>query len=365
MISKPALTEVQAIEQLRSFFREKPLVVFGSGMSCALDTQFGMAALRDVLVTGMPTRLLGAEEERQWSLVHEALEDGDDLESALDAVTNYQLLKKITSATGSFISSVDRQYACRISTGDCKWPALELFQKLVDSLPSGDRALHVLTPNYDLLLEHSCDFAGIPYINGFTGGITRQLDWRAATYSLLTPARTALGRRLKITYKPRRHIRLYKVHGSLNYFFHRDAVIENNSWMWDPPEYAQRVLITPGLSKFQELQRYRQELLQSADDAIAKSSHFLFLGYGFNDQHLEEYITRKLVGQSCHGLIITQSPNSRMEELIAKAANLWLVCRAQEDGITRVSNGQYENYLDIPDCHLWDIEEFTLQILGG
>ena len=225
MTPKPELTEGQTIEQLRNFFREKPLVVFGSGMSCALDVRFGMAALRDSLVTGMPTHLVDHEEERQWDLVHAALQDGEDLESAMDAVTDYRLLEKITSVTGSFISSVDRHYAHRISTEACTWPALALFQRLVDSLPSGDRSLHVLTPNYDLLLEHSCDFAEIPYVNGFAGGITRHLDWRASTYSLLIPARTALGRRLRITYKHRRHIRLYKVHGSLNYFFHRNAVI--------------------------------------------------------------------------------------------------------------------------------------------
>jgi len=365
MTPLPELTHEIAIDQLRDFFREKPLVVFGSGMSCAVDTQFGMTALRDALLTDMQTSSLATEEGRQWNVVQKALEDGKDLESALDAVTERRLLEKITSATGSFISSVDREHACRISTGDCKWPALELFQKLVDGLPEGDRALHVLTPNYDLLLEHACDFAGLPHINGFAGGITRQLDWRAARYSLLVPTRTVLRGRLKVTYKSRKHIRLYKVHGSLNYFFHRDAVIENNSWMWDPPEYAQRVLITPGLSKYQELQRYRQELLRSADDAIAKSSYFLFLGYGFSDQHLEEYIGRKLITQSCHGLIITLSSNPRIEELISKAANLWLVCRAQEDGTTRVTNRQYNNCLDIPDRRLWDITEFTKEILGG
>lgn len=365
MDPKPALSEAHAIEKLRAFFRDKPLVVFGSGMSCALDTRFGMAALRDALLAEMPPCITDAEETREWELVQQALQNGEDLETAMDAVTHEQLLEKITEATGRFVGSVDRHYAHLVANGDCTWPALPLFQKLVDSLPSADRALHVLTPNYDLLLEHSCAFSGIPHINGFTGGIIQRLDWRSAAYSLLIPDKTAVGRKFKITYKYRRHIRLYKVHGSLNFFFHRDEVIENNSWMWDAPGYAQRVLITPGLSKYQALQRFRQELLRAADDAIEKSSHFLFLGYGFNDKHLEEYIGRKLTAQSCHGLIITRSSNPRIEALVERSANLWLVCKADDDSDSRVANSQYANDVEIVGKSLWNVAEFTKELLGG
>lgn len=363
MAPRPVLDEREATEQLRSFFREKPLVVFGSGMSCALDERYGMAALREALCANVPARAMPDPQRAQWESVHEALEHGKDLESALDAVADQELLEAITVVTGGFIASLDREHARRIANGDCEWPPTKLFRMLVESLPEGDRRLHVLTPNYDLLLEHACDHAGIPYTNGFTGGIARQLDWRAARYGLLTPERTAVRGKLRVIHKSRKHIRLYKVHGSLNYFFHRDSVVENNSWIWDPPEYSQRVLITPGLSKYQTLQRYRQELLQTADRAISGSSHFLFLGYGFNDQHLEEYIARKLVRQGCHALIVTRTPNTRVEELLERAANLWLVCR-DEDG-TRIANRQYETDLRIPGCSLWDVGEFTSRILGG
>ena len=73
MTPLPELTHEIAIDQLRNFFRGKPLVVFGSGISCAVDTQFGMTALRDALLTDMQTRSLAPEEERQWNVVHEAL----------------------------------------------------------------------------------------------------------------------------------------------------------------------------------------------------------------------------------------------------------------------------------------------------
>ena len=366
-MTRDPLTEDIAINALRSFFREKPFVFFGTGMSCALDNRFGMASLKDVLVAQIKTRSLTGTQSKEWIGVETALNNGRDLESALNAVSNQNLLKMITEITGEFVASIDRKYACRIATGDTEWPANRLLKKLVDTLPEGDRVLHALTPNYDMLFEYACDYKEIPYTNGFSGGVERKTDWQSALRSLLLPEQVPQGRKIRTVYKHRKHVRLYKVHGSLNYFFHRNVVIENNAWMWNPPGFAQRVMITPGLSKYETLQRYRQELLQSADAAINKASHFLFIGYGFNDSHLEEYIKRKLITQSCHGLIVTRDCNPRIESLLAKATNLWLVCKSEDaksEG-TRIFNKQYSDWLSFPDKRLWDIGEFTTQILGG
>lgn len=364
--AQPHLTEEIAVEVLRDFFREKPFLFIGSGMSAALDVRFGMPALRDELLKRIPDYDLATPEKEQWVQVQQGLESGADLESSLNAVTDSELLKKITVVTGKFIGSLDREYALRISNDESKWPALDLLKLLVDTLPPADPILHVLTTNYDMLLEHSCDYVRITYANGFFGGgVERRIDWAAAEHSLTVPRRTLYRGKLRTTYAYRNHIRLYKVHGSLNYFFHRSSFIENNSWIWNPPQFAQRVMIPPGLSKYEMLHRYRQELLQPADAAIEKANRFLFLGYGFNDTHLEEYIKRKLVTQGCMGLILTRSSNERMESLLSKARNLWLVCSSESEDGTRISNQQYSTSLYLPGRRLWDIREFTNSILGG
>jgi hypothetical protein len=367
MMTREPLTEDIAINALRSFFREKPFLFFGTGMSCALDVRFGMDALKNALVDQMKSRSLPDAQGKDWIVVEEALQNGSDLESALDAVKDLDLLKTITKITGNFVASVDRDYACQIAQGNTEWPATCFLKKLVDTLPEGDPILHALTPNYDMLFEYACDSMGIPYANGFSGGVERKMDWNAVERSLLSPERVPQGRRLKKVFKLRKHVRLYKVHGSLNYFFHRNAVIENNAWMWDSPDFTERVMITPGLSKYERLQHYRQELLQSADTAINKSTNFLFIGYGFNDTHLEEYIKRKLISQSCHGLVITRDCNRRIHSLLAEATNLWLVCKSEDENSegTRIFNKQHSDWLSLPDKKLWDIGEFTKQILGG
>lgn len=367
MSAELALTEDVVINALRDFFRGKPFLIVGTGMSCAVDARFGMPALKDALLRGIETRTLTGSQRTDWEAVSLSLADGTDLETALNSVSDPDLLKTLTEVTGAFIAIIDQDLAFRISEGLVEWPAIRLVRKLVETLPEGDRILHVLTPNYDMLCEYACDFERIPYTNGLFGGIERKTDWKAVDRALLEPAQICHSKRMKTTYRHKKHIRLYKVHGSLNYFFHRDTLIENNAWMWKPPEFADRVMITPGLSKYQTLQKYRQELLQHADAAIEKATHFLFLGYGFNDTHLEEYIKRKLITQSCHGLIVTRDSNSRIEALLAQSDNLWLVCKIGDDAGdgTRVFNKKYSGWLMLPDKALWNIGEFTTQILGG
>lgn len=361
------LTEEIAIKAIRDFFRDKPFVFFGSGMSCALDPRFGMPALTDELINNVAPNPQSSQQKQQWQRVVESLQNDDALETALDNVTDSELLQEITRVTGRFISSIDREFALKIAKGDVTWPATGFFKRLVDTLPEGDRVLHVLTPNYDTLFEHACDSIGIPYTCGFVGGVERRIDWDAVDQSLLVRARVAQRGRLRTIYKHRKHVRLYKVHGSLNFFFHRNTVVENSAWMWDAPGFSTRVMITPGLSKYQTVQNYRQELLKVADSAIDRASHFLFLGYGFNDTHLEAYITRKLITQGCNGLIVTKDSNPHIKALLSQAENLWLVCKMREGDVdgTSVFNKQYSGWLHLPNKKLWDIDTFTTEILGG
>lgn len=362
----PHLTREGAFDALRDFFRDKPFVFFGTGMSCALDARFGMPALRDELLQNVVPDSKESEQGRQWEMAKESLQDGSDLETALDQVTDAELLREVTAVTGSFISSIDQEYAWKIANHDVTWPATSFFKRLVDTLPEGDPVLHVLTPNYDTLFEHACDSVGLPYTSGFIGGLERQIDWSATNRSLLIGQQVSQRGRKKTVHRPRKHVRLYKVHGSLNLFFHRNRVIENNSWMWSAPSYCSRVLITPGLSKHEMLQNYRQELLRPADEAIDRANRFLFLGYGFNDAHLEAYIKQKLIAQGCRGLIVTRDSNSRIESLLEQAKNLWLVCRDTQENVdgTRICNKQYVGSLVLPSKTLWDIDIFTKEVLG-
>lgn len=364
-MSNPALTEAVAIKSLGEFFRDKPFVFFGSGMSCAVDNSFGMSALKDALLAGIPDSCLSVQDLEEWKAVQSDLADGKDLESAMNQVSTESLVKKITSTSAQFMVELDRKYAHQMAAGSVSWPAGALLKKLVDALPAGDPVLHVLTPNYDLLFEYQMDALGVEYTNGFHGCVQRRLDWRLAALHSYSIETNLMGRRLRNIAKPRKHARLYKVHGSLSYFFHKNAVVENNSWIWQPPPLVQRVMITPGQSKFEVLQRFRQELQGPADAAIDNASRFLFLGYGFNDVHLEEYIRRKLVTQKSQALVITRDTNPRIDSLASEADHMWVISRDQSGGTTgtRIFNKQFNKPFVLAGRELWKVDEFTKHIL--
>jgi len=361
------LTKEIAYKFIKDFFRDKSLLFLGTGASCAVDPAFGMPALKDVLSEQVPEKISGATQKTEWGKVQKAFQNDEGLESALNKVLSQGLVAEITRITGAFIASLDRKYSLLISNREQEWPARNLLQKLVNNLPEGDRALNVVTPNYDLMMEYVCDTYDIPYINGFVGCVQKKIDWNVANRQVLYPDKIISRNRSKTVYKFKKHIRLYKVHGSLNYFFHNGDVIENSAWMWNPPGFAERVMITPGIEKYEGLQKFREELLKKADEAIRKEGSFLFIGYGFNDKHLEEYINRKLEYFQCPGLIVTKDSNSRIDALLEKAPNLWLVCRKPETGneSTFVYNRKFPAGLYINDKKLWDINEFTDEILGG
>jgi hypothetical protein len=90
-----SLTEEKAIKSIREFFRDKPFVIFGTGMSCGLDARFGMPALREELTQRILPDANSPEQQLQWKQVVQSLQNGRDLESALDNVTDSALVQKL------------------------------------------------------------------------------------------------------------------------------------------------------------------------------------------------------------------------------------------------------------------------------
>jgi hypothetical protein len=55
------LTEEIANKEITDFFLKNPspLIVFGTGTSCAIDIRFGMAKLKEELIEKVPLSILG------------------------------------------------------------------------------------------------------------------------------------------------------------------------------------------------------------------------------------------------------------------------------------------------------------------
>jgi hypothetical protein len=360
------LTKEIAYKEFQKFFQDKPFVLFGTGMSCAVDNKFGMASLKEYLLDKLDKEKLNSVQQTEWNSVIKSLKSGVDFESAMNSVNNNDLIVKIVNITGDFVSKLDYEHSQKILNGNENWPASTLFKKLVDHLPGTDRELHVATTNYDMLAEYAFSKAEIPYINGFYGGVVRCLDWEQSRRIITYSERIPHGKTFKPLTRKKKHIALYKVHGSLNLFSRNDNLIENNALLYmSTPEGTERLIITPGISKNEKLHQFRKELLGKFDDAIEKHNFFLFLGFGFNDKQLNTHaILSKLKNQKCNGLIITKETNDRINKLLGEAENLWLICCRSDSG-TLIKNKKYSAPLFLQNEELWKANVFVQKILGG
>ncbi len=362
---KPLLNKEIAYKALQDFFMQKPFVLFATGTSCAVDSDFGMGSLEEYLKKEIPV-VIDNKQKCEWKNVLKALVSNPDFENAMNAIQDKKLLGHVINTTATHISNVDSNNAFDVLNGKKNWPAIGLFKRLVDGLPETDRTLHVATPNYDLMAEYAFTREGIPYTTGFWGGVIRKLDWLQAERQMTYADKIPKGKTKMVTVtRQKKHLRLYKVHGSLNTFLFNNQVVETEIWA-NVPDGVERLMITPGTIKNEKLHEFRDALLGEYDKAVRSHSAFLFLGFGFNDKQLvNNSIREKLTKQSSLALIITRDSNREIEELLKESINTWLVCKDSNNNFTRILNVNYPGGLHLPDKEIWKFDRFTTEILGG
>ena len=367
-MSKPVLTKEIAYKAFQDFFSDKPFVLFATGTSCAVEQGFSMGELEADLKEKIPKcNSLNNEQKEEWQTVVHSLESNHDFEAAMGAVKDAQLLELIIKKTAEHVAKVDQRNSLGILNGTKYWTAISIFQRLVDGLPEVDPILHVATPNYDLLAEYAFTRAKILYSTGFCGGLIRKLDWTQAKRQMTYLETVSSGRKMQSITRTKKHICLYKVHGSLNTFRVNEGHIESDAWLWKCPEQYKRVMVTPGISKHQSLNENRDALLVECDKAIKKHHSFLFLGFGFNDSHLINNAIGEKLRQASPALIITRDHNDKIQTLLDNSDNAWLVCKHQDESnnSTRIFNRKYCNWLYLSDKELWCFDKFATEIMGN
>jgi hypothetical protein len=279
-------------------------------------------------------------------------------------VSSKILLKKIVETTGNFVSKFDKNFSNDIFSGEITWPAEIFFKKIITSYSS---CIHVATTNYDLLAEYSFEKNKIPFDTGFDGKIFNDLNWTSSHRRMVAINKKVSRRKTRSNFEEIPHIAFYKVHGSLNTFILDNRIIETNLWAHDKPDFIERLIVTPGTSKFEFLHNFRYELLTKFDESVQNHNFFIFLGFGFNDSQItNSAMQNKLFSNKCNGLIITKSSNNNIESFLSKSENLFLICERNgkpEDTIIKHRN--FSEDLIIENQQLWDISNFSKIILGG
>lgn len=153
------------------------------------------------------------------------------------------------------------------------------------SLLNRDFSKEVFTTNYDLIIEKSLEASQIPYFDGFVGSY-EPFFWQESIDQFVN--------KNDLT---QNWIRLWKIHGSLSWF-----------WKLDPKTKAQKII---RIGKIENIKKEENELViypsKEKYDSSKKQPFiayfdrlknyllsgellFVFTGYSFSDQHINEII---------------------------------------------------------------------------
>lgn len=335
--------------RLQGFFADGLVTIVGSGLSCAEGLP-GMGALAGRLLAEVPKSVLPTD-QAAWDEVAAQLVAGTGLEAALHTVTvSTELDKAIACATADYIAEEEAKVLA-----DCLTNGRELrFSRLLPHLSaSASKQVEVVTTNYDRLIEFAAEWGDWGVDTGFVGrlwGHHKPLESKMAFVEKLV----SKGKHPTLQYRNR--VRLYKPHGSLNWFQSTHGPVCSAL-----PLPGQRLLITPGAGKYrlgyeQPFDSHRE----GANTAVDRAQALLCIGYGFNDDHLQTHITPRLKA-GVPAILLTHSMTPAAEDVVQCSANVIALAHSNNPKGTVVITQTGQEVL--PDKQWWDLEHFIKEVL--
>ena len=176
--------------------------------------------------------------------------------------------------------------------------------------------IRIFTTNNDLFNETALDSLNIHYINGFSGGLRRFFNPALFNYTWSKRMDTSIDK-----YEPIENlVYLYKIHGSINWsestplpgnYFEIEELPDNGlspdkaCLIYPTPTKQDKSLGAPYVDLFREFQ----------NKLLEPHSVLFVIGYGFNDQHVNDIIYRALATNSTINVVIFSSaPEKKYRE---------------------------------------------------
>jgi hypothetical protein len=141
-----------------------------------------------------------------------------------------------------------------------------------------EAAVEIFTTNYDLLMEQALEDSRVPYFDGFAGVREPFFDLRAMEEDVL----------------PQRWARLWKLHGSINWYEVEHKGVSRSTTTSDPG--SKKRVIYPSHLKYQESRRMPYLAMIDRLRAFLKqpAAALILCGYSFRDDHINEVIVQGL-----------------------------------------------------------------------
>lgn len=331
-----------AIEESQKCLKASPVIVLGSGASIPAGLP-SMDELAGHLMDSVQDGDLAGADQNLWDQFVAELVTSD-LESALQAVTlSERLSDHVIEETWNLINTADLR-AFDAILGDLNFLRLtRLFKHLFNST---HRRISVVTSNYDRLAEYAADVAGCCHHTGFSYGYLR---------------RRQSGSRLTIRQGNReaRTVDIWKVHGCLDWFIGPDGNVIALTSAKSIPKNHRPAIVTPGIEKYERthLEPFRS-IISGADNALARASSYLCIGFGFNDAHIQPKLLERWHSGDAFLVVLTKVLTDNARAMLRAANGQEFLVLEEADRGTRMFSHQYPDGVILENVNSWRLDEF-------
>jgi hypothetical protein len=181
--------------------------------------------------------------------------------------------KDLTELEKDICEKIVKKTNVALPNRDTPYHQLAQWIHLIDR---GDSPIECFTTNYDLLTEQAFEETGVAYFDGFVGSRQPFFDLRAIEDSLI----------------PKHWTRLWKVHGSINWYFNSKKEIYRSTDV----KAGGSCIIDPSHLKYDQSRKMPYlALIDRLNSFLRQPSAVLITcGYSFSDIHLNDTIVNAL-----------------------------------------------------------------------
>lgn len=322
--------------------------VIGSGLSAAEGIP-GMPTLASHL-SAHAGALSGADVSL-WSLIQSELDAGAGLEPALLKHAPSEGLEFwIAQQTVELMMPKERDIITTVLRGERTLRLTDLLTKILKP----KAGLPIVTTNYDRLIEVACEMAAFHVDTTAIGQYAGEFD-HARSCMQSCRGIVKRGRTTFLDHFPRAIV--LKPHGSFDWYR-----VGNEARRSSFDVDAERLIITPGLNKYRAgydspFDKHRD----LANDYLKKASRLLIVGYGFNDDHLQTHLIKR-IHDGTPTLILNRSVSPKIVKLARESPHcVCLSGPASSPGVKVVTKDQQ---FEILGQDLWDIRVLAKEVLA-
>jgi SIR2-like domain len=322
-------------------FSSGPAIILGSGASMPHCLP-SMGELQKYLVDNLHAPD-GAEADA-WLGVRTALAAGDHLEKAMEGKNlPASLTKMIVELTWKCVNHADHDLFLRAISNSEDFP----FGRLLHGLSvSSNSVIDVITTNYDRVAEYACNVHGLLYSSGFTPGYIQRREGA-------NPVAFQRGN------NPPKTIRIWKVHGSLDWFVRGEDEPFSAPVFEIPATDAKPLIVTPGLYKFEQTQYEPfRSIMTGADAAFERATGFICIGFGFRDSHIEPKLFARCKTGNFPVAVIARTLTDEAKAFLKNRAGAKYIGLEKTDTGTRIFTSATPDGIEFAEPDLWSLNGF-------